>query len=183
MKDHIIGKLKHMNITKTIIDYVEIKNELGKIRAEISIFLKKENYELASWLRDQEATVLSRITPLETDLKNHQARLSRFDLDFLFEYRFLDKLIKAEPHELESAMMLDSGFESGVIMGGRLIKQDRHFEINIKHWPSWRKYLDIRKKRIEEKLSNPSLHKDELDLINESIGRDPMQILLEKRQQ
>lgn len=163
-----------MNVVKHILQLTEILSKSNTLRIELEIALKEENYELATWLRDELTISEKDCNSLKTILLDHLNGLKRFDLDYLFEYRFLKKILYTEPLHLEFEMFVKQNIGTDYLILHNKAPINREIsQIQIDRWPDWHKFLHIRKMRIEE-ISKKSKFdfKEELKIIEDTNNGD-----------
>lgn len=177
------NKLNHANLSHVIQKYVENKNELGKLRFALYQSISTEKYEQASWINGMIQSSSEQTYVLEQIIRKQLSRLKKIDLDYLFEYQFLENLITLEPRELEYQMLTMGNYPRvGVFVHGlHIIYEEDHYpELNLNRWPAWNRFLKLREKRIENDLVKNQDRMEELNFIKEKTGRNPIQILIEE---
>lgn len=159
----------NFNLTLTIQSYIELLNEVSKLKFEKNKAISKERYELATDIKMLEEEKINRLNNLNRTLHQFYNKMEFNDVDSNLEMDFFEILLTPDISKLQNTIKSEI---YGVPEENPFLRLDLHqkmdeaIQINITGWKIWIKFLEIRKRRIEEVHGS----RKEVRLINKLLG-------------
>lgn len=159
----------NFNLTLTIQRYIELLNEVSKLKFEKNKAISKERYELAADIKMLEKEKIYRLNNLNRTLHQFYNKMEFNDVDSNLEMDFFEILLTPDISKLQNTLKSEI---YGVTEENLFLRLDLHhkkdeaIQINLTGWKIWIKFLEIRKRRIEEVHGS----RKEVRLINKLLG-------------